>query len=98
MPFIKFHKLKIEEILEPLDSFKNFNEFFYRKLKPNARRIASEDPVRFLLILFYFILFYFILFYFIFYILYFYIFIFLYFYIFILFLFIFIFFKHFSLE
>lgn len=42
--FIKFHKLNTEEILDPLDSFKTFNEFFYRKLKPSARQLASPDP------------------------------------------------------
>ncbi|CAG8452526.1 14469_t:CDS:10 [Cetraspora pellucida] len=44
-PFIEFHGLNVEEILEPLESFKNFNEFFYRKLKPSARQCDSpEDP------------------------------------------------------
>ncbi|CAG8471889.1 5183_t:CDS:2, partial [Racocetra fulgida] len=44
-PFIEFHGLNKEEILEPLESFKNFNEFFYRKLKPEARTCDSpEDP------------------------------------------------------
>ncbi|CAG8846912.1 10868_t:CDS:1, partial [Racocetra persica] len=44
-PFIEFHGLNKEEILEPLESFKNFNEFFYRKLKPEARKCDSpEDP------------------------------------------------------
>ncbi|GAM17920.1 hypothetical protein SAMD00019534_010950, partial [Acytostelium subglobosum LB1] len=38
-PFIKFHNLNIDEILEPLTSFKNFNEFFYRRLKLSARPI-----------------------------------------------------------
>ncbi|KAG9305463.1 hypothetical protein G9A89_021181 [Geosiphon pyriformis] len=42
-PFIEFHQLSIEEILNPLDSFKNFNEFFYRKLKPTARTLDSPD-------------------------------------------------------
>jgi phosphatidylserine decarboxylase len=28
--FIDFHNLDMSEILDPLDSFKNFNEFFYR--------------------------------------------------------------------
>ncbi|KAG6887647.1 hypothetical protein C0995_013752 [Termitomyces sp. Mi166 len=28
--FIEFHGLKVDEILDPLDSFKTFNEFFYR--------------------------------------------------------------------
>lgn len=32
-------------VLEPLDSFGNFNEFFYRKLKLAARTLASpSDP------------------------------------------------------
>ncbi|KYR01334.1 Phosphatidylserine decarboxylase proenzyme 2 precursor [Tieghemostelium lacteum] len=42
-PFIKFHHLNSEEILDPLDSFKNFNEFFYRKLKPTSRPIAEPN-------------------------------------------------------
>jgi len=41
--FIEFHALNEAEILEPLDSFKNFNEFFYRKLKPDARVIAEPN-------------------------------------------------------
>lgn len=28
--FIDFHKLNTDEILDPLESFKTFNEFFYR--------------------------------------------------------------------
>ncbi|KAG5717543.1 C2 domain-containing protein C31G5.15, partial [Termitomyces sp. T112] len=45
--FIEFHGLNVEEILDPLDSFKTFNEFFYRKLKPSARPIESpDDPYR----------------------------------------------------
>ncbi|CAG8454463.1 1996_t:CDS:10 [Dentiscutata erythropus] len=44
-PFIEFHGLNTEEILEPIESFKNFNEFFYRKLKPEARTCDSpNDP------------------------------------------------------
>eukprot|EP01133_Synstelium_polycarpum_P007734 gene7734-9064_t len=38
-PFIKFHDLNVNEILDPLSTFHNFNEFFYRKLKPSARPI-----------------------------------------------------------
>ncbi|KAJ3320292.1 phosphatidylserine decarboxylase, partial [Gonapodya sp. JEL0774] len=41
--FIEFHKLRTDEVLEPLDSFKTFNEFFYRKLKPGARKLVSPD-------------------------------------------------------
>ncbi|KAF8160416.1 hypothetical protein BJ912DRAFT_1035445 [Pholiota molesta] len=45
--FIQFHGLKVEEILDPIDSFKTFNEFFYRKLKPTARPVeAPNDPYR----------------------------------------------------
>ncbi|WVW78263.1 phosphatidylserine decarboxylase [Kwoniella bestiolae CBS 10118] len=40
--FIAFHNLDINEILDPLDSYKNFNEFFYRKLKKDARPV--EEP------------------------------------------------------
>jgi len=44
-PFIAFHNLDRDEILDAMDSFKNFNEFFYRKLKSSARPIASpNDP------------------------------------------------------
>ncbi|KAJ7767304.1 phosphatidylserine decarboxylase-domain-containing protein [Mycena metata] len=45
--FIEFHQLKVEDILEPLSSFKTFNQFFYRKLKPSARPTESpQDPYR----------------------------------------------------
>ncbi|KAF9443222.1 hypothetical protein P691DRAFT_779000 [Macrolepiota fuliginosa MF-IS2] len=45
--FIEFHNLNVNEILDPIDSFKNFNQFFYRKLKPSARPVeALEDPYR----------------------------------------------------
>lgn len=40
--FIAFHNLDLDEIREPLESFTTFNEFFYRKLKPDAR--PNEEP------------------------------------------------------
>lgn len=42
--FVKAYRgqVDISEIAEDLDSFQNFNEFFYRKLKPGARPIASH--------------------------------------------------------
>ncbi|RUO95465.1 phosphatidylserine decarboxylase like protein [Jimgerdemannia flammicorona] len=40
--FIDFHGLDVTEILEPIDTFHNFNEFFYRKLKPGAR--PCDEP------------------------------------------------------
>jgi len=45
--FIAFHKLNVEEIKDPLDSFKSFNEFFYRKLKETARPVDEpQNPAR----------------------------------------------------
>lgn len=42
--FIKFHSLDLSDCLEedPL-KYATFNEFFYRKLKPGARKLSSED-------------------------------------------------------
>lgn len=43
--FIKFHNLNMDEVLLPMEEFKNFNEFFYRALKPGARPCsAPNDP------------------------------------------------------
>ncbi|KAF5369060.1 hypothetical protein D9758_002923 [Tetrapyrgos nigripes] len=41
--FIEFHGLNMDEVLEPVENFKNFNEFFYRKLKPSARPAEQPD-------------------------------------------------------
>jgi phosphatidylserine decarboxylase len=43
--FINFHRLDMSEVLLPIECFKNFNEFFYRQLKSNARPCsAPENP------------------------------------------------------
>lgn len=43
--FIHFHQLDMSEVLLTVDQFKNFNEFFYRQLKPDARPCsAPENP------------------------------------------------------
>lgn len=44
--FIKYHKLPVHEISDPLTSFKSFNEFFYRRIKLDEYRpLASpNDP------------------------------------------------------
>ncbi|KAL4809948.1 phosphatidylserine decarboxylase-domain-containing protein [Aspergillus unguis] len=43
--FINFHQLDMSEVLLPIDQFKNFNEFFYRALKPDARPCsAPHEP------------------------------------------------------
>jgi len=44
--FIAFHQLDMGEVLHPIESFKNFNEFFYRELKPNARPCSAPDNPR----------------------------------------------------
>jgi len=44
-PFIAYHNLNTDEMLDDVNSFKNFNEFFYRKLKSNARPVEMpSDP------------------------------------------------------
>ncbi|KAI0035374.1 phosphatidylserine decarboxylase-domain-containing protein [Vararia minispora EC-137] len=46
-PFIEFHNLNTEEIELPLEAYKTFNEFFYRKLKSSARPVeCPDDPNR----------------------------------------------------
>lgn len=45
-PFIKFHQLDMTEVLEPVENFKTFNEFFYRKLKPGARILEAPNENR----------------------------------------------------
>ncbi|KAI0006646.1 phosphatidylserine decarboxylase-domain-containing protein [Xylariaceae sp. FL0662B] len=42
-PFIEFHQLDMSEVLLPVEEFKNFNEFFYRALKPGARPCSAPD-------------------------------------------------------
>jgi len=41
--FIDFHQLDMSEVLLPIEEFKNFNEFFYRKLKVDARPCTAPD-------------------------------------------------------
>jgi phosphatidylserine decarboxylase len=41
--FINFHQLDMSEVLLPVESFKNFNEFFYRQLKAGARPCSAPD-------------------------------------------------------
>ena len=44
--FINFHRLDMAEVLRPINQFKNFNEFFYRALKPDARPCSAPDNQR----------------------------------------------------
>ncbi len=41
--FIHFHRLDMSEVLHPMEKFKNFNEFFYRALKPDVRPCSAPD-------------------------------------------------------
>ncbi|PXA03244.1 phosphatidylserine decarboxylase [Coraliomargarita sinensis] len=41
-PFIQEYGLNEDEFADPVDSFANFNQFFYRHLKPEARPVAPE--------------------------------------------------------
>jgi phosphatidylserine decarboxylase len=41
-PFISKFGLNASEFLDSPESYRNFNEFFFRKLKPEARPIASD--------------------------------------------------------
>lgn len=43
LPFIRTYDLKVNEFADAPESFRSFNEFFYRRLKPEARPI-DPDP------------------------------------------------------
>lgn len=43
LPFIRTYGLDVNEFADAPESFRSFNEFFYRRLKPNARPI-DPDP------------------------------------------------------
>lgn len=45
LPFIVDYNLDVDEFAKKPYSFKTFNEFFYRALKPEARPIAAGDRV-----------------------------------------------------
>ena len=42
-PFIKKFKVNTEEFLMPVESYTSFNDFFIRKLKPEARPVADRE-------------------------------------------------------
>jgi len=45
LPFIRTYRLQTEHFAESPETYKTFNEFFYRKLKPGARPIAPDRDV-----------------------------------------------------
>jgi len=44
-PFIKKYSVDTSEFKDPLSSFHSFNDFFIRKMKPEARPIHSSDAI-----------------------------------------------------
>ena len=44
-PFIERFGVDVSEFLEPVESFRSFNDFFYRKLKKEARPLVKGDGV-----------------------------------------------------
>ncbi|MCL4111987.1 UNVERIFIED_CONTAM: hypothetical protein GTU68_062418 [Idotea baltica] len=42
-PFIETFGVDVNELADAVDSYQTFNEFFYRKLKPEARPIAGDN-------------------------------------------------------
>jgi phosphatidylserine decarboxylase len=44
--FVNFHRLDMSEVLRPTEDFKNFNDFFYRQLKPDARPCSAPDDTK----------------------------------------------------
>lgn len=45
LPFIRNFNLDVKEFADPPESFRTFNEFFYRRLKPGARPVESDPAV-----------------------------------------------------
>ena len=45
VPFIRNFAIDMTECLSPVDAFESFNDFFIRKLKPEARPIASGESL-----------------------------------------------------
>jgi phosphatidylserine decarboxylase len=44
-PFIDTYGVDVAEFADPVESYRSFNEFFYRNLKPSARPIAEGESV-----------------------------------------------------
>ncbi len=45
LPFIQQYGINMEESLRAAEDFAHFNDFFYRKLKPDARPLCAENCV-----------------------------------------------------
>ncbi len=44
-PFIEEFGVDVAEFADPVESYGSFNEFFYRKLKPDARPVAAGETI-----------------------------------------------------
>lgn len=44
--FVNFHQLDMSEVRKPIQEFKNFNEFFYREMKPDARPCSAPENAK----------------------------------------------------
>lgn len=44
-PFLAEYGLDVSEFADPVESFGSFNDFFYRKLKPDARPVDADGTV-----------------------------------------------------
>lgn len=44
--FVSVYNVNTDEIVTPPEGFRNFNEFFFRRLKPGARPIAEPEDAR----------------------------------------------------
>ena len=44
MKYVSLHGISTDEVLQPITWFKTFNQFFFRELKPGARKIESQTP------------------------------------------------------
>lgn len=45
IPFIRSYHVNVTEFADPVESFNSFNDFFIRKLKPEARPIAPKENI-----------------------------------------------------
>lgn len=43
--YVNFYKVELDEVKEPLESFKTFNEFFTRELKEGVREISKGEAL-----------------------------------------------------
>ena len=45
LPFVEKYKINLEDFVEPIESYRSFNSFFCRKIRPEAREIDKRENV-----------------------------------------------------